>query len=348
MATRYPAGMIVVIPCLYLLFNGSDNPPYRRTRFCERAKAFIVGPVWLIALGFLIGLFLGHPMLFLNPSSVINAITSETLKYASLQEFSASRLANVSVVWQYLTYLIPYAMYPLLWVIFYCLILYLVFRSSLYSRSLPLLIFSLLYLYFMGKGYLGPFFARATMLLFPGFCILAGLACNDLLSRFKNKPTVTLVLAGALLLVLGPSVLFDVAYSRAMRHKDARLVLRTDLEKLIANAPATIGISPFGPYFYIVMPAAATLKSEKVMVQLQEPTQRADFFLVGFPRQPEPAQINAIIRAVEAQAVFKYEKSYNVPVGIFGQQFNLARFPQDMIYPFPMILLFRAKLPNAS
>src|SRR5580700_8171969 len=113
--------------------------------------------------------------------------------------------------------------YPLLWVMFYCLILYLVFRRSLYSRSLPLLIFSFLYLYFMGKGYLGPFFARATMLLFPGFCILAGLACNDLLSRFKNKPTVTLVLAGALLLVVGPSVLFDVAYACAMRHKDTRL-----------------------------------------------------------------------------------------------------------------------------
>jgi hypothetical protein len=348
MATRYPAGMIVVVPCLYLLFNGSDNSPYRRTRFWESAKAFIVGPVWLIALGFLIGLFLGHPMLFLNPSSVINAITSETLKYASLQEFSASRLANLSVVWGYLTYLIPYAMYPLLWVMFYCLILYLVFRRSLYSRSLPLLIFSFLYLYFMGKGYLGPFFARATMLLFPGFCILAGLACNDLLSRFKNKPTVTLVLAGALLLVVGPSVLFDVAYACAMRHKDTRLVLRKDLQALIGKTPATISISRLGPYFYTVMPATAPLKSDKVTVQLQEPWQKADFFLVGLPRQTRLVHTNAIIRAIEAQGVFKYEKSYNVPVEIFGQQFNLARFPQDMTYPFPMILLFRAKLPNAS
>lgn len=91
------------------------------------------------------------------------------------------------------------------------------------------------------------------------------------------------------------------------------------------------------------MPAAAPLKGDKVTVQLQEPWQKADFFLVGFPRKPEPVRINTVIRAIEAQGVFKFEKSYNVPVKIFGQHFNLARFPQDMTYPFPMILFFRAK-----
>ncbi len=345
MATRYPAGMIVLIPCLYLLFDGSDNSPGSRIRLWERTKAFVAGSVWLIALGFLIGLFLGHPMLFLNPLSVIKTITSETLKYASLQEFSTSQLVNLSVVWKYITYLIPFAMYPLLWPVPYCAILYLVFRRSLYSLFLPLLIFSLLYLYFMGKGYLAPFFARATMLLFPGFCVLAGMAWSDLSSGFEKKRTVTLVSAAVLLLVVGPSVLFDIAYARAMRHEDARLVLRKDLQKLIDNAPATIGISRFGPYFHTVMPAATPLKSDKVVVQLQEPWQTADFFLVGFPRPIEPTLLSATIRAIEAHGVFKYEKSYNVTVEIFGQRFDLARFPHDMTYPFPMILFFTAKIP---
>jgi hypothetical protein len=282
-------------------------------------------------------------MLFLDPSSVAKAITSETLKYASLQEFSTSRLVNLSAVWKYLTYLIPYGMYPLLWVVPYFSILYLIFRRSLYRQCLPVLIFSFLYLYFMSKGYLRPFFARAAMPLFPGFCVLAGLACNDLLSRFRNTRTVTLLLAVALVLVIGPSVLFDIAYARAMRHKDARLVLRKDLQTWIGTAPATIGVSPLGPYFYMVMPAASPLTGKMVTVRLQEPTQRADFFLIGFPHQLEPAHLNAIIGATEAQGIFKYEKSYNVPVRIFGREFNLAHFPQDMTYPFPMILLFRAK-----
>jgi Dolichyl-phosphate-mannose-protein mannosyltransferase len=346
MATRYPVGLIVVIPCLYLLFTGSDDLARGRNRLWLRAKALAAGPVWLIGLGFVIGLFLGHPMLFLSPSDVTKAIADETLKYASLQEFSTNRLVNLSVVWDYVRYLIPYAMYSLLWIVPYCSILYLLFRQRLYSQSIPILIFSFLYLYFMGKGYLRPFFAKATMLLFPGFCVLAGLACNDLLSRFRKGRTVTLLLAVMLVLVVGPSVLFNTAYARAMRHKDARLVLRKDLQKLIGKRPATIGIPRFGPSFYTVMPATAPLKSDKVTVQPQEFWQKADFFLVGFPRQPEPAQINTIIRAVEVQGVFKYEKGYYVPVRIFGRRFSLARFPSDMTYPFPMILLFRAKVSN--
>ena len=54
------------------------------------------------------------------------------------------------------------------------------FSRRLHSLSIPILIFSLLYLYLMGKGYLRPYFARITMLLFPGFCVLVGIACDDL------------------------------------------------------------------------------------------------------------------------------------------------------------------------
>lgn len=343
-ATRYPVGIIVVIPCLYLLLGRQGDPEGRERGFLGRVKTFVAGPLWLIALGFVAGLFIGHPELFLDSRSVINAITGETMRYASLQEFNPRQLLNLSVVWKYITYLIPFAMYPLLWLVPYCAILYLVFRRGLYSKFVPILVFSLSYLYFMAKGYLGPYFARTTMLLFPGFCVLAGIAWNDLLSRFRKKPTLTFVLAGALLLIVGPSVLFDVAYDRAMQQKDARQVLRKDLEELVDDAPATIGILRFGGYFYTVMPAAVPLKSDKVMVQLQEPTQTADFFLVGFPRQPDPAYINAIVRIIEARGVFKYEKSYQVPVEILGHRFTLARFPQDMMYPFPTILLFSARV----
>src|SRR5436309_12689554 len=219
-ATRYPVGIIVVIPCLYLLFVGGSNLP-SKVRLSERAKNFVASQVWLIGLGFGIGVFLGHPMLFFDPSSVIKAITGETLKYASLQQFSPRQLVNLSVVWRYITYLIPFAMYPLLWLVFYCAIVYLVFRRSLYSLSVPILIFSLLYLYFMGKGYLGPYAARVTMLLFPGFCIIVGLVCADLQLRLRNKQILA-VLTGAILLVLGPSVVFVMAYVRAMQQKDAR------------------------------------------------------------------------------------------------------------------------------
>ena len=342
-ATRYPLGIIVVIPCSYLLVNGRANLPNYRTGIWERARVFVTAQLWLIALGFLIGLFLGHPMLLLDPSSVIKAITGETLKYASLHEFRGVQLLNLAVIWTYITYVIPFAMYPLLWLVPYCAILYLVFRRSLYSVSIPILIFSLLYLYFMGKGYLGPYFARITMVLFPGFCVLLGIACADLRLKMKDNRAVAILLTCALLLVLGPSVAFDAAYGRAMREKDAREVLRGDLQELIGDAWATIGVLQFGPYFYTVMPAAKPLTSQKVAVQLQNPDQDADFFLIGLPTQIEPAQMSAIIRQVEAQGKFTYERSYRVPIKILGHEFNLTRFPQDITYPFPTILLFRAR-----
>ena len=345
-ATRYPVGIIVVIPCLYLLFDSGEYLPCRKVELLERAKNFAAGQLWLIALGFGIGLLLGHPMLFFDTSNVTKAITGETLKYASLHEFSRSQLVNLSVLWRYVTYLIPFAMYPLLWLVPYCAILYLVFRRSLFSLTVPILIFSLLYLYLMGKGYLGPYFARITMLLFPGFCILIGIACSDLHLRLRNNRILAVVLTGALLIIVGSSVVFDVAYDRAMLQKDARQAVREDLQKLIGEAPATIGIWPYGPYFYTVMPAARPLKSEKVAVELQEPGQNADFFLVGFPIQIAPAQISAAVRQVEAQGKFRYEKSYSVRAKIFGHELNLTRFPPDMTYPFPTILLFRSKVPT--
>ena len=345
-ATRFPVAMIVAIPCLYFLFNGGDDLSNGGTRAWKRIKDFVSGPLPLIGLGFVIGLFLGHPMLFLNPSSVIKEITNQIVKYGSLHEFKPGQLLNLAVVWRYITYVIPFATYPLLWLAPYCAILYLVFRRRLYSLTVPILIFSLFYLYFMGKGYLGPYFARPSMLLFPGFCILVGIAFNDLQLRLGNKRTVAVVLTAALLLVVGPSVAFDVAYDRAMQRKDARQALREDLQKLIGEAPATISIWHYGPYFYTVMPAAKPLSSEKVKVQLQDPGQNADFFLVGFPTQIEPAQLNATVTQVQARGKFRYEKSYSVPVKIFGHEFRLVRFPQDMTYPFPTILLFRARAPT--
>ena len=237
-------------------------------------------------------------------------------------------------------------MYPLLWLAPYGAILYLIFRRRLHGFSVPILIFSLLYLYFMGKGYLGPYFARITMLLFPGFCVLVGIAGADLQLMLRNKRTTAVVLSGALLLVLVLSIIFDLAYDRAMQQTDARQLLREDLQKFIGNGPAKIGISRFGPYFCTVMPAAKPLNNEKVTVQLQDPGQDADFFLIGFSREIAPVLINVTVRRVEAQGKFKYFQTYHVPVSIFGHEFNLTRFPQDMTYPFPTILVFRAKSPT--
>jgi len=345
-AARYPVGIIVVIPCLYLLLADGDKSQNWKLQILQRAKRLVTRQIWLIGLGFVIGLFLGHPMLFLDPSTVIRAITNETLKYAAFHEFSGSQLVNLSVPWRYIAYLIPFAMYPLLWLVPYCAVLYLLFNRRLYSLSIPILIFSILYLYLMGKGYLAPYFSRITMLFFPGFCVLVGIACWDLQLQMRNKRLPAVVLTCVLVLILGSSVVFDIAYDRAMQQKDARQVVREDLKNLIGDTSAKIGILRLGPYFYTAMPAAKPLSGQKVTVQLQDAGEDADFLLVGLARQLSPAQITEVVRQIERRGKFKYARTYNVHVKVFGREFSLARFPLDMTYPFPMILLFRARVPT--
>jgi len=128
-----------------------------------------------------------------------------------------------------------------------------------------------------------------------------------------------------------------------MQQKDARQILREDLQKFIGEAPATIGVLHRATYFYTAMPAAQLLNSERVAVRVQDAGQNADFLLVGFPTEIDSAQINATVQEVEAQGKFKYAKGYRVPVRIWGCEFRLMHFPQDMTYPFPTILLFRAR-----
>lgn len=256
-------------------------------------------------------------------------------------EFSPTRLLDLSLLWRYLSYLIPYGMYPLLWVICYSTIIYLIFRPKFYHITFPILIFSLLYLYPMAKGYTGPYWARTAMPLFPGFCILIGVAFNDLeMLVNKNREGVLLLLTASLLLIFA-SIIFDVVYVEAMRQTDSRLILRTDLRNLIGTNSATIGVSRSGGYFYTAMPAAKPLKSEKVVVQLQDLEQQADFLLIGFGAPINSNQLDLTVNKVETQGKFRYDRSYSVRPRIFEKELRLARFPQDMAYPFPTILLFR-------
>jgi hypothetical protein len=337
-ATRYPVGIIIVIPFLYLLSGSGNDRPRSSIGFPERAKHFLAGPAWLIAAGFIVGLFVGDPALFVTPKTVIHAMTAETLKYASLQQFSSSKLFNLATVWNYVASLIPFALYPLLWLLAYGAICYLCLRRNLLAKSLPILLFSLIYLYFMAKGYLIPIFARAGMLLFPGFCFLIGLAYSDLLAVLKKR-LAAVALTICILLLITPSVAFDWAYVRAMTRTDPRTALHDDMVRLIGDRPVTIGVDKRGPDFYTAMPAVDSLNGATVSVRSQDLNQPADFFVVGLVR---PVHLPAVIQSVENSGKFKFEKVYAAPPRLFHRVIDLSAFPSDMTYPFPTLVLFKA------
>jgi len=221
-ATRYPVGIILTIPCLCVLFaaEAGNETWYRRL---QTATLYLLsGPLWLLAGGFVIGFFIGEPMLFLDFRSVIHAISSETLSYVPP---GAGRPFDLEPIWKYFSVLIPYATYPVLWLVIYLAALYAVFRRSLSHIVLPLCLFTALYTYPMAKGYI-IIFARQVMLLLPVFCIFVGLASGKILPKLLKRPFLFGLVAALLALLVLPTLLFDWAYGQAMQKRDVRDLLR--------------------------------------------------------------------------------------------------------------------------
>jgi Dolichyl-phosphate-mannose-protein mannosyltransferase len=338
-ATRYPVGIILTIPCLFVLFAADAVGERWYRRFLTNARYLLSGPLWLLAGGYVVGLFIGEPMLFLDFPSVIHTISTETLPYVPP---GAGKPFDLEPVWKYFSVLIPYATYPILWLVIYLAALYTVFRRLLSHIVLPLCLFTALYTYLMAKGYI-VIFGRQVMLLLPVCCIFVGLASERVLTKVSNRPLLSGLVAALLASLVLPTLLFDWAYGQAMRRRDVRDLLRQDLAELVkTQSSITIGVSDSGCYFYTAMPGAFPLKSEHVAVRLQQSfSTPADFFVMGFERPLAENWRNFSIRQVESGGVFSFMKAYSRAPTVLGKRLDLSSFPPDMTYPFPTILLFR-------
>lgn len=337
-ATRYPIGIVLSIPILVLLFKKSSDKQTGGGRIFDVARLLIRGPIWWLGAGAILGLFLGHPYSFIDPGSVYHEISTQTFKYVPKDAHNFSHLLPL---WNYVSVLVPYAMFPSLWIIAYGGAVYLCFRRRWRPVVIPLLVFFLLYVYPMAKSYLG-LFARQVLLLVPGLCVIMALAIADLWEVCKRSAALRIGVITASVLLTVPSLFFDLAYVYAMEREDVRTHVRRDLKADIGNAAATINVHPGPSYFYTAMPAAEPLRDNNITIALQDETSPADYLVVGFERPLSDRQLAFHIRNVEKTGNFKYIRDYYSPPFVFGRKIDLSRFPPDMIYPFPTILLFRA------
>jgi hypothetical protein len=337
--TRYSTAIVLSIPCLFILFQNYGNREPWLQRFGKSTAYLLTGPLWLLAGGFVLGVFAGEPMLIFDFKRVVEAVSFEMSHYAPP---GARNPFDLAPIWRYLSVLIPHATYPLLWVLIYLSTLYVILRPSFWPIVVPLCLFAALYTYSMAKNYMD-LFARLVMLLLPVFCIFAGMAFGDILSKlFKRRLLFALVMILILLLIM-PTILFDWAYGRAMRGRDVREMLRNDMGELIKDRSSTsIAVSEGGYYFYTAMPAVLPLKSNNVAVQLESSlTAQADFFVMGFGWPLAENSLNSTIRQVESGGPFRFMKAYSRAPSVLGKRLDLSNFPPDMTYPFPTILLFR-------
>jgi hypothetical protein len=337
--TRYPVGTVLSIPCLLLLFqNDHTEAPWLR-RLRKAIGDLLTGPLWLLLAGFVIGVFLGEPMLFLDFRRVVHEVLFQTSNYSPP---GARNPFDLAPIWTYFSVLVPYATYPLLWVVIYFSALYVILCRRFRNIGIPLCVFVALYSYPMAKSYIN-IFARQVMILLPVFCIFAGLAFGDIFTKFLKRPLMFALVMSLVVLLLIPTILFDWAYGRAMRGRDVREMLRNEMRELIKDrSSASIAVSDGGCYFYTAMPAVFPLKRNNVAVQLESSlTAPADFFVMGFERPLAEISRESTIRHVESGGAFRFVKAYSRAPTIFGKRLDLSNFPPDMTYPFPTILLFR-------
>jgi hypothetical protein len=338
-ATRYPAGVILAIPCLFILFQSHVDNQLLGRRPGKSATYLLLGPFWLIGGGFLLGLFIGHPMLFLDFPNVVHTISFQISSYMSR---GAGNPFDLEPIWKYVSVLIPYAAYPMLWAMIYASTLYVVLRRSLWPIVIPLILFAALYAVPMAKGY-GVVFDREVMLLLPLFCIFTGLAFGEILPKLVKRPLPLALVMMLILLLISPTILFDWAYGRAMRKVDVRQMLYRDMSELIKNQPfTTIAVGEDGCPFYTAMPAVFRLKSNNVAVELETSTTTpVDFFVMGFERPLAENSLKDWVQRMESRGVFSFVKAYTRVPTVFEKKWDLSDFPPDMTYPFPTLLLFR-------
>lgn len=341
-AARYPVAVILSIPFFLMLFSVNEKGEGGFRHFGRTLRSLLSGPIWFLAGGFILGLFVGAPMLFVDPRTVLYRISTETLHYVPA---GATKVFDLEPLWQYFSVLMPYAAYPFLWLLIYLATLFVVVRRSLWQVVLPLCLFAALYTYPMSKGYI-VIFARQVMLLLPIFCIFVGLAGKEIFKNVRSRPFLSAGLGVVMAVLILPTLLFDWAYGKAMQGRDVRDAVRQDLSALVkTSSPVTIGVSDSGCYFYTAMPGVFPLKSQRVDVRLQESAATpADFFVMGFERPLAPNWRDFAIKQVESKGVFRFMKEYNRAPAFFGRRVDLSNFPPDMTYPFPTILLFRKSI----
>jgi hypothetical protein len=337
--TRYPVGILLSVPCLFILFqNDSTSVPWPR-RLRNTIGDLLSGPLWLLLSGFVIGVLLGEPTLLVDFRKVVDEIAFQRSHYGPPP--GARNPFDLAPVWKYFSVLIVYATYPCLWLLLYFSALYVIFRRCFHPIIIPLWLFVALYSYPMAKSYIN-IFARQVMILLPVFCIFAGLAFEDIVPKLLKRRLLFALVTTLIASLVIPTILFDFAYGRAMRRRDVREIARAEMRQLIKERSDTsFGVSDSGCYFYTAMPAVFPLKSSNVSVRLQSSfTEPADFFVMGFERPLAENSRNATIRQVESGGAFRFMKAYSRAPTLLGKSWDLSNFPPDMTYPFPTILLF--------
>jgi hypothetical protein len=345
-AARFTTGIIVVVPIMMIFYRDIYTPQQKKASGCRNLPATAIAQIGYIgAFGFL-GLFVGDPYLFLDYKSALLDI-SRLRPVVPVSEFRLMQLMDFSRLWVYLRQLIPYGTLPGLWIVFYASVVYLLFRKRYYQYTLPLIVLIPLYLYPMAKGYADPIFVRAVMFLFPVFAILSAIAIYDVFANMvKRDSLLRNAMLAVFVLVIGSTILYDIAYVTSMRKEDPRIQMYKYFNGLKVGKNVKIGMPSIGwCSCFLQTPTLNLLPRDKFSLvesdQFPEKGPLVDYLLLVAVVHDQQEKARNTIERLQESNRYMLERTFENHVSFLGVRFEYQNNPHDLQYPYPTLYLLR-------
>lgn len=345
-ATRYPTLAVIVVPGFVYCWNENIVRNVISRNFASIWRSVVSFRWWIFAFGLAAGTFVGLPFLFLDFESARPHLMTQA-SYIATDEFRFSDILNLSRVWTYIRYLIPYGTLPGLWLLYYASTIYLLFRPKVYRYFMPLLIFIISYLYSMAKGYFAlAVFIRAALPLFPAFAICFGLAYWDISARLEGKKFYRSVLHLCIASIVSLSIFYDLAYDSAMRH-DPRVELAKYLHQNWKRDSVRIGLYNHSLNYFVVKPVLVASKHPSVRFleedSFHDAAKGVDFIILSAFEHEDYAVYHERQNWLRHSAKFTHVIDFSPNLVFAGINFNFPRNPHDLMYPIPAMDLWKVR-----
>jgi hypothetical protein len=354
-ATKYSTLLAVTLPIVSIVYDELFRKQKAKLGLFALCGSVFNRRLVVLLIGVAAGFVLADPMLFFDFHKAAGPIVSQ-IGVGDFNQFSMSSLANLTKLWEYISVLLPKGLGPFLWIALYASFGFVLFLRKYWIYSLPLVIFTMVVVYFMGKGYFSDAeFVRTLLMTFPPLAVLGAISGSVLWKKLQGRIGRTVYVC-VLSVVLGGTFLYDAAYVKGMTMPDPRRTLVEHLEQNNLGRPLQVGIFAYSwrtelvtAFLHMFEPSG---KFKITVIPLNAPSDIVESFensmdaicVLDF-MMGDPAQ--ELIERLTADGRFRMEAQMRIPLAFAGVNFDEA-LPHDMAYPFPKFFVLRAVKPQGG
>jgi hypothetical protein len=326
-ATRYHLGITLLFPALVLIgvhfFSETSQ-----ARFSFSNWSGFIKKILLLCISFICGFIIADHYLIFDFETARPALEFQK-SFASYDEFSSiSQFLSTRRLWVYLENAIPFGASYFLWVIFYFSFIYCLFLRKYYKKTIPIILFSLAYLFIITKIYYFMYerpSVRAIILLFPLFAITSGISLFELYKKINKSKVIKYLVNIIVLAIIVSAIVVDVAYLKLVgEENDINLKIYNYFSNLENANPLQVGYAKTGRDYIITTlylldkERKITLLDKKAQLdtalkeEFIDKTPALDYvFLTSFFEDPKP--IVEELMASNRYELIKFIQSIDVP-----------------------------------